>query len=430
MSFNYKKNKLDQLKGFCTLVECGNINDAAIKNSISATTISKQISSLEEDLGFKLFNKIKNRLVLNEKGKAYYKEAKKILLDLDKIYGGKIGIKKISGFKIFLLKVRNEYLHLKDKLFKFIKKMFIKIKLQHLIVFLIFITITSCFTITQSIQNSFHKKVTKITKNIALSIDYIENQQRMTLTAATHAFRERVKHHPNPTSDDLKKWALQFGVSGLEIFVKTKPWRAKMIASSFELNNKQKDHYSDHKLTTDEEESTYLNYDIKYEPFRRDITYNGIALHSTQVVWYKDINSWLNAIYFDYDINKALKKSLEIDKIISSISIVSPSGKKMFSTHEINNYNSDISFNYDRVVTFNEKNDFIDTYIPFGEIYKLKSYQERSPSLLNSNGEYFYVLNVSFDKKEINHEIFVVRLISIIISVFLLLGFYSIFRKK
>jgi hypothetical protein len=127
MSFNYKKNKLDQLKGFCAVVECGNsINHTAIKNCISTTTISKQIASLEEDLGFLLFDRAKNRLVINEKGKEYYKEAKKILLDLDKIYGGKIGIKKVSRFEIFMLKVRRLYKDWNNVCCKFLEKMLIK----------------------------------------------------------------------------------------------------------------------------------------------------------------------------------------------------------------------------------------------------------------------------------------------------------------
>jgi LysR family transcriptional regulator for bpeEF and oprC len=47
---NYKKNKLDQLKGFCAVVEFGAIVEAAKKLHISESSISTQISSLERDL--------------------------------------------------------------------------------------------------------------------------------------------------------------------------------------------------------------------------------------------------------------------------------------------------------------------------------------------------------------------------------------------
>lgn len=307
--------------------------------------------------------------------------------------------------------------------------MIVKIKVKYLIIFLGFLVISTSHLIKTSINNNFERKITSITKSIALSLNNIENQQRLTLTAATHAFREKIKHHTNPTSDDLKRWSSQFGVSGLEIFVKTKPKKARMIVSSFELNDKQKMHYNDHNLTTDEEESTYRDYDIKYEPYRRDLNYNGIALHATQVVWYKDINSWLNAIHFDYDINNILKQSLNMDDKIASLSILSPSGKKMFSTDDISQNDDLMSFEYNKLIQIKTFNDVVDAYLPFGDIYKLKSYQERSPSLLNKNGEYFYVLNVTFDKKELNHKIFILNIVTFSILIMLFISFFVLKRK-
>ena len=133
MTFNYKKNKLEQLKGFCAVVECANsVNDAAIKSCISATTISKQISSLEQDLGFLLFDRIKNKLVLNEKGKAYYKEAKRVLIDLDKIYGGKIVI-KVNKYDLLKIKIRKTFAEFKKVLLNFLGKFFIKITWKELL---------------------------------------------------------------------------------------------------------------------------------------------------------------------------------------------------------------------------------------------------------------------------------------------------------
>ena len=79
--FNYKKSKFEKLKGFCLVVENeDSIAKASKKSSQTPSTISKQISSLEQDLGYKLFDRIKNKLYLNEKGKEYYKIAKNILL--------------------------------------------------------------------------------------------------------------------------------------------------------------------------------------------------------------------------------------------------------------------------------------------------------------------------------------------------------------
>jgi hypothetical protein len=128
MNFNYKKNKLEQLKGFCATVEAGgSVNNAAIKCCISATTISKQISSFEEDLGFLLFDRIKNKLVLNEKGDEYYNKSKKILLDLNELYGGKLGIEYVSRYEIFFNQLKNKIKYSIFTLNLKLRKMIVKI---------------------------------------------------------------------------------------------------------------------------------------------------------------------------------------------------------------------------------------------------------------------------------------------------------------
>jgi LysR family glycine cleavage system transcriptional activator len=71
-NYSYKKNKLDQLKGFCAVVECGTIVEAAKKLHLSESSISLQISSLEQDLKVKLFDKIGRNLKVNKAGRAYY----------------------------------------------------------------------------------------------------------------------------------------------------------------------------------------------------------------------------------------------------------------------------------------------------------------------------------------------------------------------
>jgi len=136
MTFNYKKNKIEQLKGFCAVVECGSsVHDAAVKSNISATTISKQISSLEEDLGFLLFNRVKNRLVLNKEGMLYYKEAKRVLLDLDKIYNGKIGVEEVSKVQILFKRIQIKIVDYKNNMIKKLKMIIIKITLLRFLTF-------------------------------------------------------------------------------------------------------------------------------------------------------------------------------------------------------------------------------------------------------------------------------------------------------
>ena len=56
--FYYKKDRLNQLRGFCTTVRCDcSQAKAARKLNVEPATINKQISSLERDLEVKLFDR-------------------------------------------------------------------------------------------------------------------------------------------------------------------------------------------------------------------------------------------------------------------------------------------------------------------------------------------------------------------------------------
>lgn len=70
--FYYKKNCLQQLKGFCNVVQLGNISKAAKKMGLSQSTITLQVQSLERDLETKLFDRDKKRIKLNKDGEIFY----------------------------------------------------------------------------------------------------------------------------------------------------------------------------------------------------------------------------------------------------------------------------------------------------------------------------------------------------------------------
>jgi len=92
-SYSYKKNKLDQLKGFCAVVECGSIAEAAKVLCISEPSVSLQISSLEKDLGLQLFDKVGRSLKLNQNGRAYYEKASEILKNFEGLYNQNFAVK-------------------------------------------------------------------------------------------------------------------------------------------------------------------------------------------------------------------------------------------------------------------------------------------------------------------------------------------------
>ena len=86
--FYYKKDRLNQLRGFIATVQ----NDCcAVKASkiigLESATIGKQIKSLERDLGFKLFDILSNKKrIITPKGKLFYDEAVLKLQGIDGLF--------------------------------------------------------------------------------------------------------------------------------------------------------------------------------------------------------------------------------------------------------------------------------------------------------------------------------------------------------
>lgn len=75
--------QLFQLKYFVTVARCRNMSRAADELWISQSALSKAISSLEDELGVRLFDRIGRRIQLNETGRVYYHQVAHVLHLLD-----------------------------------------------------------------------------------------------------------------------------------------------------------------------------------------------------------------------------------------------------------------------------------------------------------------------------------------------------------
>ncbi len=85
--FYYKKDRLNQIRGFCAVVRFGSVNRAARNLNLEAATVSKQIITLERDIGLELFDRTnKRKLLLNDNGKQFYNNAVKILQSVDGLF--------------------------------------------------------------------------------------------------------------------------------------------------------------------------------------------------------------------------------------------------------------------------------------------------------------------------------------------------------
>lgn len=77
--------ELRQLRYIMKIAECGTMLKASEELFISQSGLTRSLKTLEDELGVKLFDRRKNRLVLNEYGKTVIKDAKKILNDVEQL---------------------------------------------------------------------------------------------------------------------------------------------------------------------------------------------------------------------------------------------------------------------------------------------------------------------------------------------------------
>src|SRR5450755_3161651 len=77
--FYYKGNRIKQLRAFCYAVKFGTIARAADGLFLSASSVSLQLSALENELGARLLERTRPRLALTREGQMLYDLARPLV---------------------------------------------------------------------------------------------------------------------------------------------------------------------------------------------------------------------------------------------------------------------------------------------------------------------------------------------------------------
>ena len=84
--FYYKKNRIQQLKGFYYTAQLGSPSKAAKHMCLGQSTVTMQIQSLERDLSTQLFHKTRGNFKLTSDGELLYKIAVPLIQGIDGLY--------------------------------------------------------------------------------------------------------------------------------------------------------------------------------------------------------------------------------------------------------------------------------------------------------------------------------------------------------
>lgn len=74
---------LQKLKAFRAVMLTGSVTEAASRLHLTQPAVSRSLLALADELGFKLFNRYRGRLVPTPQGEAFYREAERVLFGVD-----------------------------------------------------------------------------------------------------------------------------------------------------------------------------------------------------------------------------------------------------------------------------------------------------------------------------------------------------------
>lgn len=70
---------IGRLKAFVAVAELGSVTEAAYRLALTQSGVSRQITAIEDDIGFKLFDRVRGRLSVSRKGMEFLREARRAL---------------------------------------------------------------------------------------------------------------------------------------------------------------------------------------------------------------------------------------------------------------------------------------------------------------------------------------------------------------
>jgi DNA-binding transcriptional LysR family regulator len=118
--FYYKRNRIQQLKGFYYAVQNRSISKAAKKMGLTQSAVTLQIQSLERDLGVKLFIRDKQKIILTPEARTLYAQSAHYICGLDELFES--FIKNVRGKNSNIIDIASNHAGISYILPKYIKE--------------------------------------------------------------------------------------------------------------------------------------------------------------------------------------------------------------------------------------------------------------------------------------------------------------------
>ena len=286
-----------------------------------------------------------------------------------------------------------------------------------------------CFGFCRFVTNQAVSNNVAITKSISTSVLVAEHYIGNNLKSANSALSLYLKNNKFPSPAELDSLAKTFHVDGYNIFDKD-GYRVFKSSNKRPVTNRDSFNILEARPSLSGMLKSLTPVDkLSSLAFHNSSNSDGVKTAGIMfdVQWSPYKKMFLNAYVKTPEITKMLKDGVSKYSNVENIKILSPSGTVMLNTSDIGsagdaqtdrNTHAIGDYSEEPIVRNNISN--IEILLPFGGLQDAETYRKDSAHKFtrgqaNDAGQYFYVMNVTFDKTELNKQL------AIIITVFIAL---------
>lgn len=278
----------------------------------------------------------------------------------------------------------------------------------------------ACFGVERFLVRREHTKNIEITKGMSHNILDVEKQIERTLKNTAVIFEEYLKNHPNPITKEL----LDFSRAHNNIMCAYHDQDGILKGTySGALEDKRAEYFKTYSVLK------HINNPDAMKKKDRDIIILPIIFsgasgipYKAALVWNKKLNRILNLSIQDIDVKNILDRIKNIYSYVLDINLLTPSGHFITGTNKFDHlYPME---NYENAGKISNDRNTFTVHMSFGGIQEQNNIAKQNKmapntGLTNSKGEYYYNLLVVFNKKSLNHQIVLIRIL--FTSIFLLI---------
>ncbi len=313
--------------------------------------------------------------------------------------------------------------------------MIIRLRMRYIIAFIILSSICLCSVYERYLDEGFLDKNTEIARGVAKGINDIDISLDNLTGNTVLLVKEYIAAHPKMTKNDLIKIKEQTHNPTITIYDKN-GYFYLTTSRAMDPTYEYYDHYKNLSVLNGQSSSKAIstintckkahkepNNLIIMPLYSRDKPRRNVTKNA--ILYDKNTDYIFDVSYHGDDIQKILDKNFNFYKNIVYLAVSDQHGNIIIDRgQDYSNTANEVVNKYGENIIIKKDSRFLASRLPFGG--------EKNVTGISTNGSnvYFYVLTAVFDKKDVNNQIFIIRITFAVITLVILLILYCVGLKQ